>query len=169
MGFAIPELGIFQDEEQASKAIQYLTDGLSKDEVVALVKVDNESAMTTRKKKQGSESGKQVNPNPENVLEQSSSVYEAEVNFGGIKNAGFMDFNGTPTVLNAGTGRKINSLFLPLSGKANGGKVDILEARARIAHCTKVLFEHITVLETVDSYLKGKGDNMGIDTTPVAE
>ncbi len=159
-GFGMGELGIFQgSDEKAEQALRYISEGLTKDQIVDYIKGEMAQSMTTRKNLKKGE----VDPNPENVLEVSSSVLNAEINFGGIKNAEFIDWNGVSCLKNAGTGRT-NSLFLPMSAKLKG-KIDATEARARIENTKRLLYEHITVLEIVDAYFKGQAEKMGVDST----
>ncbi len=161
-GFTMAELGIFNGNDQkAETALEYLAGGLTTENVREYLKADDAQlkSMMGSKKKPGKQP---YSPNPENVLETSASVLEAEINFGGMKGPGFVEWSGMACLTNTGTGRKANSLFVPF-GK--DGKIDLLEARAKIEATKRVIESHLTVLDTVSDYFKAQGDKMGVDTT----
>lgn len=151
IGFGISELGPINSEEKA-KAVQDMhNEGFSKQDILDYVKA---TAQSTKSK-----SSAKVETNPEHVLETSDGVLNAEVNFGGMTTAKFIPMDdGAIALVNAGTGRRANSLFV-LLGK--GGKIAPVEALAKIETAEKVLKQHETVLETVKVYLTKKAQDLG--------
>jgi hypothetical protein len=66
-------------------------------------------------------------------------------------------------VTNTGTGRRANSLFVTL-GKE--GKIDLVEARAKVQTARRIFESHMTVLDTIEDYLRTESDKKGIDSAP---
>ena len=160
-GFQANEMGVFNgNDEKAKQALDYLAGGLTLPQVKDYLKADDiqrKSLMTTKKTASGKP---QAELNPADWITKSASILETEVDFGGIKSTGFVDWNGMVCLTNTGTGRKANSLFVAF-GKSDVGsdgvtrtKINMTEARAKIQTAQRTMENHLTVLEALDDYFK---------------
>ncbi len=134
-GFSMPEIGELGGMTTYEAIQDYMKAGLDKDKVLALFRASNvKQAKTAPKGQKGTDKQAEIQAEiPEMELPEGASI---------------IDYNGVKCLVNEGTSRRANSLFVYLKGN-----VDTIHAKLETARLH--MQAHIALIEKAQKAFKG--------------